>query len=147
MIPPNRLFPPVCAVCRRFQRIMADAPWSSYDLLASLIVFGVGVFLWVTPQMFSHIGGVYQPMANVAEERAWGLLFIGCGLWGLGVTLWGRAPGFLCRLSGRMATAFCLLILAGNNVMNLPPPLSSVTYLMLSLWAVWGILRTRNHGR
>ena len=132
---------------RRLRDILADAPWSNYDMLASLVVLGVGLYLAAHPKMFDSIGGVYHQMAMVAAEKQWGMLFIGCGGFGLAVVLWCRAPAFLWRLSARMAVAFCLLVLAGNNAMNIPPPLSTVTYVLLSILSVWGILRTRGSGR
>lgn len=138
---------PVCTPCHRLRRIMLDAPWSSYDLLAALIVLGAGLYLLTAPHLFEHIGGVYQPMAAVAREWQWGALFVGCGLLGMAVTLWNRAPAFALMLAGRMATAFCLLTLAGNNILNGPPPMSAVAYLCLAAWSVWGILRTRPYGR
>lgn len=132
-----------CTTCQRLRRIMREAPWSSYDLLAGLIALSAGIFLIASPDLFDHIGGVYQPMANVASERYWGIVFVACGLFGIAVTIAGRMPPFLAILAGRMATAFCLLSLAGNNLLNVPPPLSAVTYVALSIWSVWGILRTR----
>jgi len=131
----------------RLRRILLEAPWSSYDLLSALIVSGIGLYLWLNAEIFQHIGGVYQQMADVATERQWGILFMGCGGFALIITLWCVAPPFLWRLSARMATAFCLLVLAGNNLLNFPPPLSTVTYLLLALWSVWGILRTQASGR
>lgn len=127
--------------------ILSEAPWSNYDLLASLIVLGVGIYLQLYPEMFGHIGGVYRQMAEVASARQWGGLFLGCGSFGLAVVLWCRAPAFIWRLTARMAVAFCLLVLASNNALNTPPPLSTITYVLLSLWSVWGILRTRGSGR
>ena len=133
--------------CRRLRDILAEAPWSNYDLLISLIVFGVGLYMLVCRTMFQHIGGVYAKMAQVADELTWGLLFVACGGISFAITIWCYAPGFLWRLGARMATAFCLLVLAGNNALHMPPPLSTVTYILLAIWAVWGILRTRSSGR
>ena len=133
--------------CRRLRRILLEAPWSSYDLLSALIVSGIGLYLWLNADMFQHIGGVYQQMADVATERQWGILFMGCGGFALIITLWCVAPQFLWRLSARMATAFCLLVLAGNNLLNFPPPLSAVTYVLLSAWALWGVVRTNANDR
>ena len=138
---------PICTPCHRLRRIMLDAPWSSYDLLAALIVLGAGLYLLTNPHMFEHIGGVYHAMAAVANEWQWGALFVGCGLLGMAGTLRGRAPAFALMLAGRMATAFCLLTLAGNTILSVPPPMSSVTYLCLAVWSVWSILRTRSYGR
>ena len=132
---------------RRLRRILLEAPWNSYDLLSALIVSGIGLYLWLNAEMFQRIGGVYQQMADVATERQWGILFMGCGGFALIITLWCVAPQFLWRLSARMATAFCLLVLAGNNLLNFPPPLSAVTYVLLSAWALWGVVWTNANDR
>ena len=133
--------------CRRLRDILAEAPWSNYDLLSALAVLGIGVYLLLHPTMFQAVGGVYARMAQVASEWLWAGWFIGCGSFGLAVVLWCTAPGFGWRLAARMAIAFCVLILAGNNALYVPPPLSTVTYGLLAVWSVWGILRTRGSGR
>ena len=133
--------------CRRLRDILTEAPWSNYYLLAALAVFGIGLYLLAHPDMFGYVGGVYRQMAGVASERQWGALFVVCGLFGLGVVLWCRLPAFLWRLLARMAVAFCVLVLAINNLLNRPPPLSTVTYALLAVWSVWGILRTKSSGR
>jgi hypothetical protein len=46
-----------------------------------------------------------------------------------------------------MSVAFCLLCFALNNLLYNPPPLSTVTYLVLSIAALWGIARTKSSGR
>lgn len=132
---------------RRLRQIALEAPWSVYDLLSSLIVFGIGVYLLCSPTMFYAVGGVYQSFAGVASERVWGVLFTACGFVGCANTLWCVRPGFGLRLISRMAVAFCLLSFALNNLLYDPPPLSTVTYFFLSAWAIWGILRTRSSGR
>lgn len=132
---------------RRLRQIALDAPWSVYDLLSSLIVLGVGVYLLVAQTMFSGVGGVYYTLASVASEGVWGATFFCCGLIGLANTLWCVRPPFSIRLLARMAVAFCLLSFAFNNLLNEPPPLSTVPYSLLSLWSVWGILRTHTSGR
>lgn len=132
---------------RRLREILLDAPWSSYDLLSSAIVTGIGGYLFLVPNLFQHIGGVYAPFAAVASERVWGGLYLACGLVGVGNTLWCVMPTFGLRLLSRMGIAFCLLCFALNNLLYQPPPLSSVTYGLLSLWALWGIARTRSSGR
>lgn len=134
-------------VWRRLRDILSEAPWSNYDLLASLVVFGIGLYLWANSDIFDHIGGVYRQMADVMSERQWGAAFVASGVFGLSVVLWCRSPAFLWRLLARMVIAFCVLVLAMNNLLNRPPPLSAVTYALLSIWSVWGILRTRSSGR
>lgn len=132
---------------RRLHVVLLEAPWSNFDLLASLITLLIGGYLLLRPDMFRQVGGVYLTMARVGPEWAWGVLFLGLGILGLVTALWCVCPPFLWRLGARMGTAFCLLTFALNNISYAPPPLSAVTYVLLSLWAVWGILRTKASGR
>lgn len=132
---------------RRLRAILLDAPWSSYDLLSSLIVAGLGVYLLIVPGLFQSVGGVYAPFASVAGERVWGGLFLACGIVGVMNVLWFGRPPFGVRLLSRMGVAFCLLCFALNNLLYQPPPLSTVTYALLSVWALWGIARTKSSGR
>lgn len=132
---------------RRIQEIMMGAPWSSFDMLASLITFWIGVYLCAAPPIFAQIGGVYASMASVASERVWGGLFLLLGSIGLATVLWCQRPRFAWRLLARMGVAFCLLTFAINNLTYSPPPLSAVTYGWLGAWALWGVLRTRASGR
>lgn len=132
---------------RRLRSILIEAPWSSYDLLSSLIVAGLGVYLLIVPDLFQCVGGVYAPFASVASERVWGGLFLACGIVGVMNVLWCERPPFGFRLLSRMGVAFCLLCFALNNLLYQPPPLSTVTYALLSVWALWGIARTKSSGR
>jgi len=66
---------------------------------------------------------------------------------GIGNTLWFVMPTFGARLLARMGVAFCLLLFAFNNLRHFPPPLSAITYVWLSLWALWGVVRTRASDR
>ena len=137
-----------CGVCRRIREVLLDAPWSNFDLMASLITFWIGVYLFLSPWMFSQIGGVYAAMAEWGTEWAWGGLFMALGGVGLLTVLWCIAPKFPMRLLARMGVAFCLVTFALNNLSYHPkPPLSTVTYVFLSLWSLWGILRTQSNGR
>lgn len=132
---------------RRLREILLDAPWSAYDLLSSAIVAGIGLYLLLVPSLFQSVGGVYAQFAVVASERVWGGLYLACGLVGVGNTLWCVMPTFGARLMARMGVAFCLLCFALNNLLYQPPPLSTVTYALLSVWALWGIVRTKSSGR
>lgn len=132
---------------RRIQEIMMSAPWSSFDLLASLIVLWIGVYLWLMPDMFSHIGGVYATFSRLAPEWVLGTGFFAAGWIGLMTVLWCVQPRFGWRLLARMGVAFCLLLFAFNNLRHFPPPLSAITYVWLSLWALWGVVRTRSSDR
>ncbi len=136
-----------CGTCRRVREVMTTAPWSSFDLLASLIVTWIGVYLWLMPDMFGHIGGVYAAFARLAPEWVWGTSFCVAGGIGLMTVLWCVRPRFGWRLLARMGVAFCLLLFAFNNLSHFPPPLSAVTYVWLSLWALWGVVRTRSYDR
>lgn len=136
-----------CGTCRRVREIMIDAPWSNFDLLASLITTGIGLYLLLSPEVLGAVGGVYTAMALLGPGCQWGLLFIGLGALGLVTVLWCISPSFGIRLLARMGTAFCLLTFAFNNLLYTPPPLSSITYVLLSVWSIWGILRTKASGR
>ena len=136
-----------CGTCQRIREIMIHAPWSNFDLMTSVIVCGIGGYLLFMPGMFQAIGGVYGGMARLGPEWAWACVFLLCGGLGLGVVLWCVRPRFVWRLLARMGTAACLLTFALNNLSNYPPPLSAVTYVLLSMWALWGIVRTKAHDR
>lgn len=136
-----------CNTCRRIREILKEAPWSSFDLLSSLIVLGLGAYLFVTPDLFDRFGGIYHVFAAWADEVWWGALFVSCGFFGLGMVCWPARPLFSLRLLARMAVAFCLLTLTINHLGNSPPPAATITNSVLSLAATWGILRTRRHGR
>lgn len=132
---------------RRLRDVLISAPWSMYDLLSSLIVAGIGLYLLLYPAMFQQIGGVYAPFSGIADEWIWGWGCWTSGYFGLAVTLWCEMPSFVIRLLARMSVAFCLLCFALNNLLYNPPPLSTVTYLVLSIAALWGIVRTKSSGR
>jgi hypothetical protein len=110
-------------------------------------VAGIGLYLLLVPSLFQCVGGVYAQFAAVASERVWGGLYLACGVVGIGNTLLCERPTFGLRLLSRMGVAFCLLCFALNNLLYKPPPLSTVTYGLLSAWALWGIARTKSSGR
>jgi len=132
---------------RHLRDVLISAPWSIYDLLSSLIVAGIGLYLLIYPRMFQQVGGVYAQFSAIADEWIWGWVYGMVGLSGLAVTLWCETPSFVIRLFARMSVAFCLLCFALNNLLYNPPPLSTVTYLVLSVAALWGIARTKSSGR
>lgn len=136
-----------CGTCRRIRELMLDAPWSNFDLMASGITFWIGVYLLAAPEILGKIGGVYAAMAAIAPGQVWGGLFVVLGGIGLATVLWCVTPRFIWRLLARMGVAFCLLTFAFNNISASPPPLSSVTYLFLAAWALWGVTRTQSSGR
>ena len=136
-----------CQVCDRILEILVSAPWSVFDLLASMIVSGIGIYLLLSPAMFLQIGGVYQAMAQLGNEQVWGTVFLLCGIFGFVVCIWIVRLSFYWRLTARMAVAFCLLSFALNNLNNCPPPLSTVTYGVLGVASLWSVLRTKTSGR
>lgn len=147
MNPVKRYVLVYCDTCRRLREILKEAPWSSFDLLSSVIVLGLGVYLLFQPNLFEQFGGLYRVFAEWADEMGWGALFVSCGLFGLGMVCWPARPVFGLRLLARMAVAFCLLTLTINYLGNNPPAAAAITNAVLSLAATWGILRTRRHGR
>lgn len=143
----TRAFWLYCKICRRIREILLEAPWSILDLLMSAIVSGIGLYLLLRPGMFKQVGGVYAMLAQIGSEWLWGWSFFCCGGFGFIVCLWCTRPSFVWRLMARMMVAFCLLSFALNNLSFYPPPLSVVTYSVLSLAAIWGIMRTKSSGR
>jgi len=147
MIRKNPLWQWSCLVCERVREILVTAPWSIFDLLGSLIISGIGLYLLLNPTLFQHIGGVYQSLANWGNERIWGTLFLLGGSFGFVVCIWIVRLSFYWRLMARMVVAFCLLSLVLNNLNYPMPPLSTVTYGVLGIAALWSILRTKANGR
>lgn len=115
--------------------------------MASGITFWIGAYLLAAPDILGKIGGVYAPMAAIEPGWVWGGLFTALGAVGLATVLRCVAPRFAWRLLARMGVAFCLLTFAFNNLSASPPPLSSVTYVFLATWALWGVTRTQASGR
>lgn len=145
--PLSRTWLTYCGTCRRIRELMLDAPWSNFDLMASGITFWIGAYLLAAPDILGKIGGVYASMAAIEPAWLWGGLFTTLGAVGLATVLWCVAPRFVWRLLARMGVAFCLLTFAFNNLSASPPPLSSVTYVFLATWALWGVTRTQASGR
>lgn len=136
-----------CGTCQRIREIMIAAPWSNFDLMTSSIVCGIGGYLLFMPGMFQAVGGVYRGMARLGPEWAWAVVFLLLGGLGLITVLWCTRPRFGARLLARMGVALCLLTFALNNLSYYPPPLSAVTYVLLSVWALWGVVRTKTSDR
>lgn len=136
-----------CRLCERLREILHEAPWSSYDLIVSSIVFWLGVYLLMSPGLFCEFSGVYKVLSRLGDEFVWGWSFLACGVSGLLNVLWMTRPPFPVRLLARMVVAFCVLSLAINNLGNRPPPASAITYSVLALAALWSVLRTKASGR
>ena len=134
-------------LCERFREIMHEAPWSSYDLIVSSIIFWLGVYLLMSPGLFGEFSGVYNVLSRLGDECVLGWGFLACGVAGLLNVLWMTLPPFPVRLLARMVVAFCVLSLAINNLGNRPPPASAITYSVLALAALWSVLRTKASGR
>lgn len=143
----NKVWGLSCQVCARIREIMVMAPWSIFDLLTSLIIQGMGVYLIGSPGLFLQVGGVYRGMASLGNESVWGVLFLLCGGFGFLVCIWIVRLHFLWRLAARMAVGFCLLSLTLNNLSYPPPPLSTIAYGVLGVASLWGVLRTKTSGR
>lgn len=130
----------------RLRSIMSGAPWSNHDLLVSCILLFIGLALLLDPE----VGRLLRSMDYL--EQRWGiqevsLFFVSVGALNLGVTLWSEVPPFWLRLLSRMSGAFCLLLLAFSTAMfSLWTP-TSMTYSLIGLWSLWGILRTHSSVR
>lgn len=136
-----------CRFCGRLREILYEAPWSSYDLITTSITFWLGLYLLLSPGLFREFSGVYQVLARLGSEQAWGWMFLIFGSVGLLNVLWLTRPPFPVRLLSRMGVAFCLLSLSINHLGNRPPPASAITYTVLSLAALWSVWRTKTSGR
>ena len=65
-----------CETCHRFREVLMLAPRSSFDLMASGIVFWSGIHLLAVESLFRKFGGVYSTLAQIGQEWVWGLIFI-----------------------------------------------------------------------
>lgn len=141
----------VLSVCyqlgSRLYEILYEAPWSSLDLILSSATMWIGAYLLLSPNLFGHYGAMYGGLSVIGGEWAWGLGFLSAGLFGLWTVLWLGRPSFTIRLLARMVVAFFVLSLMLNNMAHRPPPLSAITYGVLSLASIWGIWRTKASGR
>lgn len=133
-----------CLFCGRLRSVLLEAPWANFDLIASAILVGSGSYLLASPTMFDRYGGVYHTLAQFSDEWVWGAMFLLGGVLSFLIVCWPIRPPFLFRLTARMMAAFCLTSFALNNLSSTPPPVSTVTYSVLALSALWAVLRTRN---
>ena len=133
--------------CARVRSVIFDAPWSNFDLVVMAILLGIGGYLLASPTMFDHYGGMYHALTRFGDERVWGGLFLLSGVLAFLTIASPSRPPFFMRLVVRMMAAFCLTSYALNNLSSYPPPVSSVTYSVLSLSAIWAVLRTRHDRR
>lgn len=133
------------SILRNITEIFKEAPWLNHDLLANLILFGIGIEFISQENLFNEFGGMYSSMKYWADEWVWGLLFIILGEIGILATLINKI--FWLRLLGRMGATFGFLTLAGNHLSHRPLPAATIGYLVISLWSLWGLVRTTPHGR
>jgi uncharacterized membrane protein HdeD (DUF308 family) len=107
----------------------------------------MGIYLLIIPNLFDEIGGVYALLAGIGSGQMWGAIFLSCGGFSLIINIWCHRPRFEWRLLARMGLAFCMLALAFNHLAFSPWPLSTITYCILSVAALWGVIRTKVSGR
>lgn len=130
---------------RRIRQILVDAPWSNHDLLSGMILGLIGLLLLINPALYTTLRTLnFIAHSELTDE--WSALFIFSGLYGLAMTLWCMAPPFWIRITARMFYAFCFLTLAFSSWQFSATP-SAITFLLLGIWSVWGILRTQASGR
>lgn len=141
------LNPPwVAKVGHRIRHLLMRAPYSIFDALTSIMILWIGLHFYWFGGAYARSGGTWRPLLSWGDAPCWAVLYGGCGLVSLVITLWPRCPHFLWMLFGRMAVAFCLLLLMLSSLARNPPPVSSTVYIVLSAMAVWSILRMRCGG-
>lgn len=131
--------------CRRLHSIMAEAPWSNHDLLSGFILLFIGLLLLYDPEIYTKLRTL-NFIAQKGYTEEWSGLFLFSGIYGVTVTLWCLSPPFLIRITARMFYAFCFLTLAFSSFQFSTTP-SAITFSMIAIWSVWGILRTQTSGR
>jgi len=129
----------------RLSHILLEAPWSNHDLLSGLILGLIGLLLLINPELYTTLRTL-NFIAHQGYTVEWSLLFLVSGLYGLGMTLWCIAPPFWVRILARMLYAFCFLTLAFSSLQFFITP-SALTFSILAVWSIWGILRTHESGR
>ena len=139
-----------CFWCARFREIMMDAPWSSYDLAMGVILIMRGAYLIVgftTMELtFTYSSGNFRPLMGVLGLWSYGWTCLICGWIQILVVLWPTKPIFEMRLLARMGICFCFLVFSFNQISNVPPPIGAITHWILTLLAIWSVLRTRRSG-
>lgn len=130
---------------RRLHSILADAPWSNHDLLSGLILLFIGLLLFYDPEIYAKLRTL-NFIAHSGYSTQWSGLFLLSGVYGVATTLWCIAPKFWIRIPARMCYAFCFLTLAFSSFQFSTTP-SAITFSLIALWSIWGILRTKTSGR
>jgi hypothetical protein len=133
-------------VCNRVRYLLWRAPFSLFDFIMSLCILFMGMHMLIAFDLFAQFGGIYARMNAVMSQPKWAVIFILCGAYSLFIVLWPRRPIFVLRLLARMALAFCLIAFALNAMLHHPPPASGTLVLILALFSLWSIVRTRCDG-
>lgn len=132
-------------LCRRLHSILAEAPWSNHDLLSGFILLFIGLLLFYDPTIYANLRTLNFILRS-GYSAEWSGLFLFSGIYGVSTTLWCIAPPFCIRITARMCYAFCFLTLAFSSFQFSTTP-SAITFSLIALWSVWGILRTKSSGR
>lgn len=114
-----------------------------YDVVTSVIILSIGIYLNLVPSLFEKYSTLYKGFLVFSTQSYWSLFFIMSGCISLTVTIW-KDKIFYVHLLSRMLIAFCLLIITFNNLLLLPPPLSTITYIILSFASLIGIIRIKS---
>lgn len=137
----------VCmGICNRVRYLIWRAPFSLFDFIMSLCILSMGLHMLIAFDLFAQLGGIYARMNGVMSQPKWATIFILCGAYGLFIVLWPLRPRFVLRLFARMALSFCLIAFALNAMLHHPPPASGTLELILALFSLWSIVRTRCDG-
>lgn len=136
-----------CRFCERLRIILLQAPWSSFDLIVSSIVFWLGVYFTASPGFMEAYSDVFKALDTLGGVQSWGALMLVFGSLGVLNVLWLDRPRFLIRLVARMGVAFSLVVMTLNHINAYHVPPSTVTYAVLSVSALWSVWRTKSSGR
>ena len=128
-----------------FIRLHPHIPSVFYDIITSTIILCIGFYLLLVPELFNSYPVIYKGFRLFSSQLYWSLFFIVCGFIGITITLLTNKH-FYVHLFSRMLISFCLLVITFNNLLLIPPPLSTVTYIILSTASLIGICRTQSNG-
>lgn len=138
----TRLFVTYCAICLRLRNVLAEAPWSSFDLVSGALVWWVGCYMVASPEVLSL--GSHKILNALGSTAPY--VFVGCGLLGWASVCWPSRPPFLLRLTARMGLTYCVVLLFIEDYARNPPPLSVFTHATLAVASAWGLCRTKTRG-
>lgn len=135
-----------CGMVRRVRIIFREAPWSNHDLAVGIALMGVGLGFLINPEGLAKLRALAY-LNSTGSWAVWGTLFLIIGVLNVLVTLWPSPPCFSLRLFSRMAGAFGFLTLALSNMHFAVLIPSTIVYLTIAAWSLWGVLRTQGSGR